>query len=425
MSGTLGVLMAIPYLFWLGGLAWLHLRRGNGSWKTGLVYVGMVLIVAAIVCAPLVGLSLDPRSCGTAVNAESSWTQRLNNLAIIVALSLGWLGKSFLLPSLIVLVGLSLATAVGLTVVIRTRPEERYRASALLAFLGGVVAVLASLGYGRAFVTGEALWATTRVCCAFGSAAGGGFFRQSVPSPAQCKHQGFLCGLAGVVFVGNVFGAGGYLYARKPLVQVRADEDALIRSILSGKSLEQAARDFFPHENGYSVELGAEWLAMLRDQQLGLFGLSARQQRDLLGWWRPDVKTPLALRRADADRFLGEGWSVHGNADGRWTNDGQAVIRFQVDPDRPHQLTVRMLPFVVPGKLDGQRVSLRLNGHELTTLVLQRWDWQNVAVSLPVAWLRSHNTLEWLLPDTVAPKAIGYNGDPEPHGVLVQSIDIH
>ena len=83
-----------------------------------------------------------------------------------------------------------------------------------------------------------------------------------------------------------------------------------------------------------------------------------------------------------------------------------------------------MLPFVVPGKLYRQRVSLELNGYVLSTLVLDRWDWQNHVVSLPATRLLTNNTLELVLPDAIAPIAIGYNGDPEPHGVLVQSIDV-
>jgi hypothetical protein len=424
LSGTVGVLMAVPYVSWFGGAVWLHLRRGQGSWKATALYLGSLGILAAIVAAPLVGLCLQPAPSQALENADRPLLLPVQNLAVITSMSLGWLAKSFFLPSLMFMLALSLATAAWLAFVFRTRPQERIRSSALLIFMGGTIPVLASLGYGRAFVTGEELWATTRYAALSVPLLVAAFLASFFLRRHRAIAQGLLCALGGVIFVGNAVEVRGYPYARQPLVHIRSVEDSLIRSVLSGNSLEQAAHAFFRHENHYGPQQGAEWLVMLRDMRLGLFGMSEGEQRKVLGWWQADRGTPLVLRRRDSESFLGDGWSVHGNPEGRWTCDGRALVRFQVTDIRPYQLTICLLPFVVPGKLDRQRVSLALNGHELMNLVLDRWDWQNVTVPLPVHLLRSNNTLEFYLPDTVAPKAIGYNHDPEPHSVLVQRIEI-
>ena len=415
--------MAVPYLIWLGGVGLRQIRQGGSSRKNGWLFLAMAAALAIIVGSPFFGLPLVSKSAAIA-DASSTLPLRLDNLAIIMAMGLGWLGRSYFLTCLCIMIGISLTAAAWLAFVFRTRPEDRYRASALLVFMSSIVGVLASIGYGRAFVTGEALWATTRYAVFPVALLIGGFLGSFFLGRRGEIFQCVLGVLAGIVFLGAALEADGYPYSRQTFLAVRAHEDALIRSVLSGKSLEQAAGEFFVHENGYSLQQGAEWLAMLRERRLGLFGMSERESAQFFDWWEGDAEAPLIMRRAEADRFLGDGWSVQGNPDGRWTSDRRATIRFQVDPARPHSLSMRMLPFVAPGKLDSQRVSLALNGQLLTTLVLDRWDWQTHVVSLPTALLQAHNTLELALPDAIAPKAIGYNGDPEPHGVLVQSIDV-
>ncbi len=425
LSGMVGVLMAVPYLIWLGGVGWRQIRQGGSSRKNGWFYLGMAAILAIIVSSPFFGLPLVSKAGAMTADSSSSLPLRLSQPGDHHGHGPGLAGKillSYLLvyhdrhePDRRGMAGVCAANSARRSIprlgsapvhqqhrwglgFRRIRPRFRDRRSlvgydALRRLPGG-------LAHQRA------------ILCSF-------FLHRR-----QAIFQGALCVLAGIVFVGAAFEADGYPYARQTFLDVRAHEDALIRSVLSGGSLEQAAHDFFVHENGYSPQQGAEWLAMLRDRRLGLFGMSEGESAQFFDWWEGDAEAPLIMKRPEANRFLGDGWSVQGNPDGRWTSDKRATIRFQADPARPHSLSVRMLPFVAPGKLDSQRVSLALNGQVLTTLVLDRWDWQTHEVSLPTAWLRTHNTLELVLPDAIAPKTIGYNGDPEPHGVLVQSIAV-
>jgi len=150
LSGTVGLLMAIPYLFWLGGVGCVHIRQSR---KSGWLYLGITGLLGIVVICPFIGLPLAPESQNVTVGTNSSLFLFLNNLAIIAAMSLGWLAKSHFLLSLTIVIALSSATTGCLAFVWRTRPEERYRSSTLMVFMSGVVMVLASIGYGRAYPT--------------------------------------------------------------------------------------------------------------------------------------------------------------------------------------------------------------------------------------------------------------------------------
>ncbi|HEX6738995.1 MAG TPA: hypothetical protein VF310_12020, partial [Vicinamibacteria bacterium] len=128
----------------------------------------------------------------------------------------------------------------------------------------------------------------------------------------------------------------------------------------------------------------------------------------------------LALGGAGADAFLGEGWS---QAEGalRWTDGTRAELLFELkaDPkDAPRVLQLRLRP-QTGASLPRQRLQLRLNGREVTTLTLTDPAPAVYAVALPRGALARQNRLELLTPDAVVPAQAGAGPDTRRLGVAV------
>ncbi len=418
LSGLLGQLMAVPYLIWLGvvGCSLLGQSPRDGWTCLAAMFLGVVLVIL-----PFVALPVEPQSQDI---AGDSILPFLRNFAIILAMSLGWLGRSQLVLSLGMVLGFSLAVGGWLVHLWRTRPEQRLQASALLAFMFGVVAVAGSVAYGRSFPTDEHLWATTR----YAGISVGLLVACYLASLLLQQHgllaQKALCCLAFVVFVGCLPGAGKYPHGHRPQRDVGAHEESLIRNVVSGKSFKESAAIFFVHQNGYSAQEGAKWLGMLQDKQLGPFGMSESERTQFFDWWDPSAQPTLDLRNRQSNRFLGEGWRAQEDREGRWTIAQRTALRFRADPSQSYSLTLRIRPFVVPGKHDRQRVSFSVNGRVVNTLELDRYEWHDHKVSISATLLQAQNILDFDLPDTIAPKAIGYSEDPGLYGVMIESIEM-
>jgi lysophospholipase L1-like esterase len=138
---------------------------------------------------------------------------------------------------------------------------------------------------------------------------------------------------------------------------------------------------------------------------------------------RPPEPLPetLDLTQPAAIPLLGEGWSrVEGAF--RWTEGPAAEVFFALPADQPAQLRLRLHPFLVPGRLDAQRVALSLNGVALRTLRLTIPDPRDHELELPAAAVRRENVLRLELPDAASPASLGASADARVLAAAVESL---
>jgi len=129
-------------------------------------------------------------------------------------------------------------------------------------------------------------------------------------------------------------------------------------------------------------------------------------------------KTRIDFTSRDADKYLWYGWSIP-EPESRWTSSSTATVMFALNEIKPWTLNVRMAGFVVPEKLNEQQVMIRLNGKNLTTLLLRNAELADYALQLPADDLRSKNILEFYVPRAATPASLGVSEDQRQLGVRV------
>ena len=107
-----------------------------------------------------------------------------------------------------------------------------------------------------------------------------------------------------------------------------------------------------------------------------------------------EKNTSIDFTTRDAEKYLWYGWSI-AEPESRWTNATHATIFFSLDEIAPLTLQLKMAPFLVPGKLSKQRVTVRLNGRTLATLPLKNSELADYSLSLPADSLRARNVLDF------------------------------
>jgi hypothetical protein len=119
-----------------------------------------------------------------------------------------------------------------------------------------------------------------------------------------------------------------------------------------------------------------------------------------------------------AENYLWYGWMQDATQQ-TWMDNSAAMI-FSATADRDYVLRLNLAPFIVPGKLNQQRLNLRLNDQPLITLVLTNPEAETIEVSLPQRLLRDKNVLKLDAPDAQSPQKLGAGDDPRPRGVNVK-----
>jgi len=122
-----------------------------------------------------------------------------------------------------------------------------------------------------------------------------------------------------------------------------------------------------------------------------------------------------------ADKYFWYGWN-EGAPDARWS-ERKAALVFGVGERRPESVKLFMVPYLVPGKLQSQRVRLLLNDRELLTATLTETAGQSFEVPLPAEVLRDNNTIIFELPDAEAPQKLGSGPDPRPRGIRLTWVE--
>lgn len=131
--------------------------------------------------------------------------------------------------------------------------------------------------------------------------------------------------------------------------------------------------------------------------------------------------TRIDFTSPDADKYFWYGWN-EGAPDARWTEKKSALV-FAVTEPRPRSARLSLAPYLVPGKLESQRVRLLLNDHELLEATLTEPAGQSFDVELPAVVLREKNTIIFELPDAETPQKLGSEPDPRPRGIRILWIE--
>ncbi len=129
----------------------------------------------------------------------------------------------------------------------------------------------------------------------------------------------------------------------------------------------------------------------------------------------PDV---VDLTKADADPYLWTGWSWR-EARFRWTDGNEARVVFSLD--RIVRLRVRALlaPFIIPGKLNGQRVTVTCNGREEASFLVEKNALEIHEFFVDRRHLKTSNVLAFHLPDAAMPVNSGGSLDSRKLGLRV------
>lgn len=128
--------------------------------------------------------------------------------------------------------------------------------------------------------------------------------------------------------------------------------------------------------------------------------------------------TLLQLGEPGSEVFLREsfGWSG-GEGQFRRTDGTSAHVVFQLDPVGAGLLEMKVEPFLVPPKLKRQRLTVRLNGASLATLVLSDPEPRTYSMPIPSGVLKEHNLLVLDLPDARTPISLRVSPDTRKLGV--------
>jgi hypothetical protein len=144
-------------------------------------------------------------------------------------------------------------------------------------------------------------------------------------------------------------------------------------------------------------------------------GIAVRGIREAISI--PDIH----LGRADADRFLRDGWS-YPEADFRWTNSPTAEVRFESETRRASAIELELSPYLVAGKVDKQHVELVLNGRSIWNADLRAPGFAPYLIALPPDALKARNVLGFRLADAISPSQVEQSNDVRRLGIAVRVI---
>lgn len=121
----------------------------------------------------------------------------------------------------------------------------------------------------------------------------------------------------------------------------------------------------------------------------------------------------------ETEKYLWKGWSVPA-VFFRWTNGHRAAIVFTLNDVNRSLLKIKFSPFLISGKLEKQRVSVKLNEQKIAEFEIKEPTEEIYVISLPKNILQDRNILSLDLPDAKAPSTLGVNTDPRVLGIAVQ-----
>jgi hypothetical protein len=137
----------------------------------------------------------------------------------------------------------------------------------------------------------------------------------------------------------------------------------------------------------------------------------------------PDAYPPIGFQRidfskADAEKYFWYGWN-EGPTDSRWS-DNKAAIAFTLE-GKPSQLLIDVTPYVVPGKLDEQKLQVEFNGEPIGTAALRTS--QLLTLSIPAGLVKEQNIVIFELPNAQSPLSLKSGEDPRWRGMKINWLE--
>ena len=132
----------------------------------------------------------------------------------------------------------------------------------------------------------------------------------------------------------------------------------------------------------------------------------------------------LALDQPGAIPQLWDGWSSVESGTRRAMAPRARVV-FALDVLRPLHLRLELRPYLLPGKLEAQRMNARLNGQPVGTWHLT--DAKQLAlidIPLPPTVQRKRNVVEFEFPDARSPESLVHASDPRRLGAAMKSLTL-
>ena len=125
----------------------------------------------------------------------------------------------------------------------------------------------------------------------------------------------------------------------------------------------------------------------------------------------------------NADPFTGQGWASP-SSNSQWSDGNRAHLRFQITaPNEEVEFLLAMSPFLVPGKLDRQRVQILVNDREFTSLEVTEQQGRLYIFTIPEEFLQADEIqVTFVLPDAAIPEELGVGGDKRKLGISVLQI---
>ena len=135
----------------------------------------------------------------------------------------------------------------------------------------------------------------------------------------------------------------------------------------------------------------------------------------------PPIKEYILLSETESERYLPYGWS--GAEPGfRWTDGTKASIIFAISEPSELLFVINAAPFVVPEKLEVQRVEVILNDRPIRKMELREGKEETVEFLLPVDALGERNILTLHLPDATSPSRFMQTADERQLALAVRWI---
>ena len=126
----------------------------------------------------------------------------------------------------------------------------------------------------------------------------------------------------------------------------------------------------------------------------------------------------------ESDSYISNGWSKS-EPQYRWTEAKHATLIFSVDRLEKILLTIKFIPFLVPNKIESQRVTISLNGERIDEFSASDPSPNERTVTLPFGALRPKNVLQFDLPDAASPASFGLSNDERLLGIAVYRMEFH
>jgi hypothetical protein len=181
--------------------------------------------------------------------------------------------------------------------------------------------------------------------------------------------------------------------------------------------------------NGLGATQDATWLWNMRPLNIDEHperNWDWGQPQFLARWLRPSLPAlipvigpdPIEFSKADSTPYLWYGWST-AESQFRWTEAEEAALVFRVGEAQDLQLTIDLVPYVVPVRHPRQQIQINLNGKPVATFSFNDDERRQVSIDLPANLLRPKNSLQFWLPDAVSPSALARGEDQRMLGIAV------